>query len=146
MVDYHQNRTSTFHQSGLGFSYFALIAMGRFGDLSFGSKMHHVSQQLLERSNDPYAVGRGLALSTTFVAHLLSPIRDHMDIFEDVIDQSLACGDKHVFLFSVAGLALCKLSLGVDMTEIETFCNVAPEDFGEWARDLRGGALLTAVR
>lgn len=146
MVDYHQKRATTFHQSGLGFGYLSLVAMGRFGDLSFGSQMHDISEQLLGRSNDPYTIGRGLALSTTFVAHILSPIRDHIGIFEDVIDQSLACGDKHVFLFSVGGLASCKLCLGVNMTEIETFCNVAPEDFGDWAGDLRGGVLITAVR
>lgn len=146
MVDYHQRCTATFHQSGLGFEYLSFVVIGRFGDLSLGSKMHNVSQQLLKRSNDPYTTGRGSALSNCFIAHILSPIRDHMNIFEEVIDRSLACGDKHVFLFSIGGLALCKLSLGVDINELESFCNIAPEDFGEWGRDLRGGVLLTAVR
>lgn len=146
MVDYHQRCSSTFHQSGLGFAYLSLVVMGRFGNLSFGSQLHDISQKLLRRSNDPFTIGRGSTLITCFIAHILSPLRDHMPIFEEVMDQSLMCGDKHVFLFSVAGLAFCKLSLDVDMAEVESFCNTAPEDFGEWAGDLRGGVLVTAVR
>lgn len=146
MVDYHQRSLSTFDQSGLGFGYFSSVGITRFGDLVFGSQMSDISLQLLKRSNHPYTVGRGLAISTSFVAHMLSPIREHMNVHEEAIDQSLACGDMHVFLFSVGSLALCKLSIGADMAELETFCNVAAEDFGEWAHDLRGGVLLTAVR
>lgn len=145
-VDFHLRCTGTFYQSGLGFAYFAFIGICRFADLSFVSQMHDVSYHLLRRSNDLYTVGRGLTLSAIFITHLLTPIRDQFDMLEEAMDRSLVCGDKHAFLFSVAGIALSRLLLGMDMAELENYCNVAPEDFGHWASDLRGGVVLTAVR
>lgn len=145
-VDFHLRSTGTFYQSGLGFAYFALIGISRFADLKFGSQIHDVSDYLLRRSNDLYTVGRGLTLSAIFITHLLRPIREQFDVLEEAMERSLICGDKHVFLFSVGGIALSRLFLGMDMAELETYCNVAPEDFGDWTTDLRGGVLLTAVR
>lgn len=146
MVDYHTRCTGTFYQSGLGFAYFAFIGISRFADLSFGSQMHDISYHLLRRSNNLYTVGRGLTLAAIFITHLLAPIREQFDLLEEAMDRSLTCGDKHVFLFSVGGIALSRLLLGMDMVELENYCNVAAEDFGDWASDLRGGVLLTAVR
>lgn len=146
MVDFYLRCEGTFYQSGLGFAYFAFIGISRFGDLSFGSQMHDVSYHLLRRSGDLYTVGRGLTLSAIFLTHLLAPIREQFEMLEEAIDHSLICGDKHVFLFSVGGVALSRLLLGMDMAELENYCNVAPEDFGDWTSDLRGGVLLTAVR
>lgn len=146
MIDLHLKSQGTFYQSGPGFAYFALVGITRFADLSFGSQMHDVSYQLLRRSNDPYTVGRGLTISAIFIDHMLTPIREHFDVLGEAMDHSLACGDKHVFLFSVGGIALSRLFLGMDMAELENYCNIAPEDFGDWSSDLRGGVLLLAVR
>lgn len=146
MVDLHLRSPGTFHQIGLGFIYFAIAGITRFADLSFGSQMHDVSYQLLQRSNDLYTLGRGLTLRAIFVTHMLTPIRDNLDLLEEAMDHSLVCGDKHVFLFSVGGVALSRFFLGMDMAELENYCNVAPEDFGDWTSDLRGGVLLTAIR
>lgn len=146
MVDFHLNSAGTFHQIGLGFLYFTVAGIMRFADLSFGSQMYDVAHQLLRRSDDLYTLGRGLTISAIFITHMLTPIREHIDLLEEAMDHSLVCGDKHVFLFSVAGIALSRLFLGVDMAELENFCNVAPEDFGDWTTDLRGGTLLTVLR
>ena len=146
MVDLHLRSSGTFLQSGLGFKYFCMVGITRFADLSFGSQMHDISCQLLRQTHDSYTIGRGLALSATFIAHMYSPIREQVDMLDEAMDHSLSCGDKHVFLFSVGGVAVSRLFLGMDMTELENYCNVAPEDFGDWASDLRGGVLLTAVR
>lgn len=109
--------------------------------------MHDISSQLLRQTNDSYTIGRGLTLSAIFIAHMFAPIREQVDMLDEAMDHSLSSGDKHVFLFSVGGVALSRLFLGMDMAELETYCNVAPEDFGgDWASDLRGGVLLTGVR
>lgn len=108
--------------------------------------MHSVSYHLLRRSNDLYTIGRGLTLSAIFITHLLAPIREQFEMLEEAMNRSLSCGDKHVFLFSVGGTALSRLLSGMDIAELENYCTVATEDFGNWASDLRGGVLLTAVR
>ena len=123
----------TFSQVGLGFSYFALVCISRSDDSSFGLQMHDLSKQLLSQHGDPYTLGRGLALSALFIAHLCSPIRDHFESLEEAIDQSLVSGDKHVYLLSVGSIALRRLYIGDNMADIELFCSVGAEDFGDWA-------------
>ena len=136
----------TFVQVGLGFSHFATIGMSRFADMAFGLRMYSAGLQLLRRFNDPYTLGRGLTTSTLFVAHLVTPIRDHLATLVEAIDHTLAAGDKILFLIAIGSLAISRLYLGFDMAEIESFCMYAPEDFGDWTSDLRGGLILTAVR
>lgn len=146
MVDLHLSSSGTFYQSGVGFGYFSMVAASRFRDLSFGRRLYNASQQLLRRFNDPHTLGRGLTVLSLFVAHLMAPIRDNFDMQEEAMEYGLMAGDKHSFLFSVAGLALSRLYLGADMADLESYCSIASEDFGNWAADLRGGILLTAVR
>lgn len=136
----------TFVQIGLGCLYLAMIAMSRFSDISFGMKLHTIGFQLLRRFNESFTLGRGLCLSYLFLDHLLSPIRDHMAELEESVDHTLASGDKIVYLVSISSLANARLFLGSNMADLESFCSYAPEDFGDWAGDLRGGVTLTAVR
>lgn len=99
----------TFSQTGLGFSYFALVCVSRSNDSSFGLEMHDLSKRLLTQHGDPYTLGRGLALSVLFIAHLCTPMREHFDALEEAIDHSLVSGDKHVYLLSVGIIALLRL-------------------------------------
>ena len=145
-VGMHLTSSGTFYQSGVGFAYFAMVAASRFGDMAFSSKLYKASEQLLRRYDDPYTLGRGLTLLSLFLGHLFAPIRDNIEWQEEALECCLVAGDKHTFLFSVAGIALSRLYLGGDMSELETYCSIGPEDFGDWANDLRGGVLLTAVR
>lgn len=146
MVDFHRGNTTIFDQSALGFGYLASIGVTRFGDLSFAKRLYNVSHELLGRAKNHHSIGRGLAISFVFIAHLFTPIHEHYKVLEEAMDHSLACGDKHVYLFSIGSLASCRLFLGADMSEIESYCNIAAEDFGNWAGDIRGGVLLTASR
>ena len=108
--------------------------------------MQDISEQLLRRTEDSFTLGRGLAISAFFILHIFVPIQKHIPIFDQIMDHSLACGDKHVFLFSAGCLALSRLYLGSDMVETENSCGFSAEGFGDWATDTRGGVLLTAVR
>ena len=133
-------------QIGLGFCYFTMTGLTRFGDMRFGRLTYAIGLRFLKRFNEPSTTGRGLAVSSLFVVHLLSPIRDHLAVLEEAIDHSLLAGDKIMFLVAVAGLALSRLWLGSDMVDTEAFCSYAPEEFGNWAPDLRGGVMLVSVR
>ncbi|CAF9914274.1 MAG: hypothetical protein ALECFALPRED_009513 [Alectoria fallacina] len=146
MVETHMTHTSTFSQVGLGFSYFALVCIIRSDDLFFALQMHDLSKQFLTQHGDPYTLGRGLALSVLFIAHMCTPMREHFDALEEAINHSLVSGDKHVYLLSVGSIALRRLYIGDNMADIETFCSVAAEDFGDWSLDMRGGVFLTATR
>lgn len=146
MVKQHLEHPSTFSQTSLGFIYLAIISVGRESDPSFGLQMHDISKQLLRQYGDSYTLGRGLTLSAVFIAHLCAPVRDQIYTLEEAIDHSMVSGDKHTYLFSVGSIALCKLLSGDDMADIESYCAIAAEDFGDWSSDMRGGALLTAVR
>lgn len=143
MTEVHLRR-GAFTQVGLAFTEFGVVEMSRFGKSSL--RMYTTGLRLLRRFNDPYTLGRGLTISLLFNAHLNSPIRDHLNVFEEAIDHTLAAGDKILFLIAIGGLAISKLYLGQDMADLESFCTYAPEDFGDWSHDLRGGLIITAVK
>ena len=146
MIQTHLTYPATFSQAGVGFAYLAVIAIGRNADVSFGLQMYDISKQLLHENGDSYSLGRGFTVSAVFIAHLCDSIRSQLDILEEVIDLTSVSGDKHTMLFSYGSIALNKLYVGDDMADIESYCSVAAEDFGDWTSDMRGGALLTAVR
>ncbi len=109
MIKTHMTHPKTFSQIGLGFGYFALVCICQYDDLSFGLQMHDLSKQLMTQHGDAYTLGRGLALSALFIAHLRSPVREHFDSLEEAIDHSLVSGDRHVYLLSVGCIALRRL-------------------------------------
>lgn len=147
MVQQNLECTGCMDQIGASFAYFAMITTHRFpGDLTFTMKTYGIGLQLLRKCSDPSSVGRGLAVATIFVAHLFSPLADHFAVLEEASDLGLVSGDKHLYLFTVSAIALNRLFIGGDMSELEMYCNIAPEDFGNWERDLRGGVSLVACR
>ena len=124
---------STFSQVGLGFSYFALVCVSRSENSFFGLQMHDLSKQLLTQHGDPYSVGRGLAVSVLFIAHLCTPLRENFGALQEALDHSIVSGDKHLYLLSVGSIALLRLGIGDNMADIELLCSAGAEDFGEWA-------------
>ena len=138
----HMTFPRTFPQAGLALAYLTLMCIGRHGDIDFGLRIHDASTELLKASGDSYAIGRGLALSGIFVAHLRHPLRDILEIFHSAIDNALVSGDKHQMLLSVSGIAAYKLYAGDNLSEVESYCASAPEDLGDWVHDLRGGTAI----
>lgn len=124
---------STFSQVGLGFSYFAFVCISRSDHSFFGLQMYDLSKQLLTQHADIYTLGRGLAVSALFITHLCTPMREQFDGLDEAVDHSLVSGDKHVYLLSVGSIALRRLYIGDNMADIETYCSVGAEDFGDWA-------------
>lgn len=147
MVEMHVRSSSTFQQIGLGCIYFAMACIVRSEDTSFALRMHTKGMNLLNQYETSCTLGEGLGISGLFIAHLLSALREHTKILEEAIEHSLACGDKHVFLLSVGGIAMSKVFVGDDMAELESYCAVAPEDYtGDWTKDARGGTFVIATR
>lgn len=141
----HLNK-GAFIQIGLGYTQFAMVCIGRFGEIAFGIEMYSMSQALLRRFEDPGTLGRGLSAGILVIAHLQSPIRDHLPIIEEALEYSLSSGDRTLSLLCIGVTALLRLSLGEDLTALETYCEYAPEEFPEWESDLRGATLIIAVR
>ena len=146
MVTAHLEQPKSFAQAGLGFLYLAIISIGRHRDLDFGLQMYDVSTQLLKQYGDSYTLGRGLTVSAVFIRHLCAPLRSQIESLEEAVDHSMLSGDKHTMLFAFGSIALNKLCVGDEMTDVESYCSIAAEDFGDWSMDVRGGVLLTAVR
>ena len=138
--------TKTFPQIGLALAYLSTICIGRHGDIDYALQIHDASTELLNLYGDSYTIGRGLALSGLFVAHLREPLKDTADLFYSAIDNALLSGDKHQMFLSVGGVAALKLYSGDHLGEIESYCANAPEDFGNWAQDLRGGTTIIGCR
>ncbi|KAI4201323.1 MAG: hypothetical protein LQ350_003361 [Teloschistes chrysophthalmus] len=135
-----------FPQMGLGFCYFAMIAVVRKSDIPFAIQCEDCGRRMLAEYKDSYTYGRGLALNAMFIESFRSPIREHIPIFEEAIQHAQVSGDKHLLLLSHGLIASCRLWQGDDMAEIENYCMYAAEDFGDWSKDVRGGTYLTAVR
>ncbi|KAI4125868.1 MAG: hypothetical protein LQ338_004033 [Usnochroma carphineum] len=131
---------------GLGFCYFAMVAVIRKSDLRFAVQCQEIGHKILEQYKDPYTYGRCLALNAMFLEGFRSPIRDHIPILEESIEHAQVSGDKHLLLLATGLIASCRLWQGDDMAEIENYCTFAAEDFGDWSKDVRGGTYLTAVR
>ncbi|KAL8691027.1 MAG: hypothetical protein Q9218_003665 [Villophora microphyllina] len=146
MLHQHMIHETMFPQMGLGFCYFAMVAVIRKSDISFAIQCEDCGRRMLEEYKDSYTYGRGLALNAMFIKGFRSPIREHIPIFEESIQHAQVSGDKHLLLLAHGLIASCRLWQGDDMAEIENYCMYAAEDFGDWSKDVRGGTYLTAVR
>ncbi|KAG8528248.1 uncharacterized protein KY384_007165 [Bacidia gigantensis] len=141
-LTYHQ----TCSQSGLALGYFSTAIVVRHGDIAYALQMYEASQKLLDLNKDPYTHGRGLAVGGLFMGHLSSPLRETAEILYACIDYSQVSGDKHLMLIGIAGVACIKLCSGDNMSDVETYCTIAAEDFGDWTCDLRGGVFIVGCR
>ncbi|KAL9126028.1 MAG: hypothetical protein Q9217_004849 [Psora testacea] len=142
----HLTYPETFPQAGLTLSYFVATCIGRHADIPFAIQIDEASTQLLDLYGCSYTIGRALAVSALFVAHLRSPIRENAELYYRAIDNGLASGDKHQMLLSVGCIAAIKLFSGDELSEIESYCSSTLDDARDWERDLRGGTMIIGCR
>ncbi|KAL8875195.1 MAG: hypothetical protein Q9198_006410 [Flavoplaca austrocitrina] len=138
MVHQHLILDATFHQMGLSFAYFSMIAVVRKSDVAFAIQCQDIGQRMLEQHKDSYTYGRGLALRAMFTDGFRIPIRDHIPILEESIEHAQVAGDKHAYLLATGLIASCRLYQGDDMADVENYCAFAAEDFGDWSKDVSG--------
>lgn len=138
MLHQHLILDTTFHQMGLSFAYFSMIAVVRKSDIAFAIQCQDIGQRMLEQHKDSYTYGRGLALRAMFTDGFRIPIKDHIPILEESIEHAQVAGDKHAYLLATGLIASCRLYQGDDMADIENYCAFAAEDFGDWSKDVSG--------
>jgi hypothetical protein len=57
-----------------------------------------------------------------------------------------AAGDRILSILNFGAMATTRLYIGMDMTEIESFCSYIGEEFEDWQDDLRGGTQVLGAR
>ncbi|PLN76279.1 hypothetical protein BDW42DRAFT_179039, partial [Aspergillus taichungensis] len=135
-----------FIQISIGCSHLAMVSFSRFRDLELAVKLSDYALVLLERCPEPWTQSRGSIVHNLYVSHLRVPLASTLPALEDSVETSLSMGDPYITLISLSSMAMTRLFLGHDMTQLESFCNESPEDLPDWTNDTRGGASLLAVR
>ena len=135
-----------FVQISIGCSHLAMISFSRFRDLDLAARLSDFALMLLERCPEPWTQSRGSIVHNLYVSHLRVPMASTLPALEDSLEVSFSMGDPYITLISLSSMAMTRLFLGHDMTQLEAFCNESPEDLHEWMNDTRGGASLLAVR
>ena len=115
-------------------------------DIGYALQVYDLSKALLDINGDPFTHGRGLAVGALLIGHVISPLQETADLYYSCIDLSFVSGDKHLMLNGVGGVATMKLCSGHNMSDVEMYCSVASEDFGDWSSDLRGGTFVMGCR
>jgi tetratricopeptide (TPR) repeat protein len=135
-----------FTQIGLGCSHLAMVAYSRYKDPELGARMSDLAFLLYDRYADVWSRGAGLTMQTSMVEHLRVPLRTSLPTLENAVEAAFAGTDPHPMLLSFASMAMARLYLGQDMSELESFCTETPEELDDWVHDTRGGAILVAVK
>ncbi|KAK2740197.1 hypothetical protein FQN57_006208 [Myotisia sp. PD_48] len=135
-----------FAQAVYLFSHLSMIATSRFKDLDLGFKLSDVAQSILDHTQEPAVLARGVAVHSSFVDHMKVPIASTLPRLENSMETAYVLGDRYVILLNVSAMALARFSLGHDFSELENFCNYSTEEIGDWANDVRGGTNIVAIR
>ena len=135
-----------FIQIGLCFNALGAAAISRFKDVELGHLYGDLASAFYSKFDDSFMQGRGWVLYNMFIAHTRVPVRSMLPVLENALDFSLASGDPNIALLNLGIMAVSRFWAGQDLAEIEAFCTYSPEEFEKWDSDLRGGAVLIAVR
>ena len=133
-------------QIGVGFVNLASIAIGRFKDIELGMMLGDLAQTYFNMYDDTWTRGRGWTVYALFVGHFQTSVRNMLPILETALEYSLSSGDSAIGLMNIGAMAIYRFWAGQDLAELETYCNIAPEEFENWDHDLRGGTVITIVR
>ncbi|KAI9806636.1 MAG: hypothetical protein M1825_006093 [Sarcosagium campestre] len=136
----------TFAQVGLGYSYCAIIAIGRFNMIRFGLELSDTAQAFIAKFQDSYALFRSRLTYWLMVGHLQSHVRDGLPALEASMEDATATGDHALTLLNIATIAVSKLAASEDLAEVDYFCTYMPEDLNGYESDYRGGTMVMAVR
>jgi predicted ATPase len=146
MISVHLER-GPFVQIGLGYTHFAMITAARFHDVDFALKLADLSRSFLNLyREDPYTQGRGWTIHSLFINHFQSPLRQSLSTLEGALEMTYAAGDRILSILNFGAMVSTRLYIGMDMTEIESFCSYITDEFDDWQDDLRGGVSILASR
>ncbi|KAH8695518.1 putative sensor histidine kinase/response regulator [Talaromyces proteolyticus] len=135
-----------FAQIGIACSHLANIAFSRYKELDVAVRMSDLALLLFETYADPWSRGAGLTIHTWMVEHLRISLHAVLPAIEVAVDSSFTSNDPHLMLTSFAAMAATRFYLGQDLSELENFCNEAPEELADWMLEARSGVLLVSVK
>lgn len=145
MFDIHHTR-GPFPQSGMAFLNLSLVALTRFNMVQFAIDLSMISQDLLFQARDAYSLARGEMLHQCFIGHVHCSMPLAISQMEDAIELASVAGDRMSTIHSYGLAAQIKFFASENLTELETFCELACEEITKWTCDTRGGVMLIAVR
>lgn len=135
-----------FVQISIGFSHLAMISFSRFNDLELAARLSDTAASLLEHGLEAWTQNRGYTVHIFYIGHLRVPVSSTLLALEASLEAAFSMGDPYITLITLSSMAMTRLYLGHDMSQVEAFCNESPEDIHDWVDDTRGGASLIAVR
>lgn len=136
-----------FPQLSIGFVHMASIAASRFEMIETSKELGDNALKLFDRfDTDNYVLGRGLTMHALFVGHYVTPVSDQLCALERAMDATVLAGDRILHLLNLGIIAAYRVWSSHDFSEINAFIQYQYESFPNWPMDLRGGAMLMAVR
>jgi signal transduction histidine kinase/tetratricopeptide (TPR) repeat protein len=146
MVNTHLSLGS-FPQAGMGFLQLALIAITRFNLAEFGSTLGTLALALMDHWHDPYTLGRGGTIYSTFVGHLQHPLKHSIAHLESALEYAIQAGDRISTILNFGLVGNMKFFASSDhLVDLESFCTYGCEDVPNWHLDTPGGTMLLTIR
>ncbi|KAK2882686.1 hypothetical protein FQN49_000118 [Arthroderma sp. PD_2] len=122
------------------------IALSRFKDIDLGFKFSDAALSILQVTNDPSAIARGITIHNIFINHMREPVATTVPLLETSTEAAFFIGHRYYILLNISSMVITRLALGYDLGDIENLCNDATEGINDWCHDIRGGVAIVAVR
>ena len=145
MVDTHMS-SGSFPQSGMGFLQLALIAATRHNMVNFASDCGNLALALIDRWKDPFTIGRGGTIYSTFVGHFQRPLQQAIPQLESALDFAVQAGDRISTILNFGLVSQLKFFTSVNLIELESFCTYGCQDIPNWEMDTPGGTMIIAIK
>ena len=138
--------SGSFPQAGIGFIHLAVIAITRFNMIEFGSEMGKIALALMDRWRDPYTMGRGGTIYSTFVGHIQYPLTTSISQLEEALEYAIRAGDRMSTILNFGLVGNLKFFASEHLAAVESFCAYGCEEVPNWHLDTPGGTMLIAIR
>lgn len=135
-----------FVQAGIGFIQLAVIAITRHNMVEFADACGKLALKLVDQCEDPYTIGRGMTIYSTFVGHLQAPLKSSVGQLENALAFAAQSGDRNSTIISLGLLANLKFFASEDLADLETFCTHACDGFSKWQLDTPGSTMIITIR
>ena len=145
MVNTHLS-SSSYPQAGMGFLQLALISISRFNLVKFGSDLGDIALALMDRWRDPYTLGRGGTIYSTFIGHLQHPLKNSISQLEGALEYAVQAGDRISSILNIGLVGNLKFFASEHLADLELFTNYGCEDVPNWHLDTPGGTMILTIR
>lgn len=145
MVNTHLSLGS-YPQAGMGFLQLALISITRFNLVKFGSDLGDIALAHMDHWRDPYTLGRGGTIYSTFVGHLQHPFKTSISQLEGALDYAIQASDRISTILNFGLVGNLRFFASEPLAELESFATYGCEDVPNWHLDTPGGTMILTIR